>query len=389
LATPRIELSCLPEKVGVKSRSACRPNSDLSKAEGALKPELEVGEVKAMAGVSPNTVASITSQLGGALHRLGRHDEAEPLLREAVEMLEAYSDGDDPQIAGAMGRLANLEYDRANYQAALASFEAERARQERLFPQGHPSVLSSMQGQARTLVALGRIRDALAVSQQAVDDAERMLGGDHPRLKGYDILKDKVVPGHEISITIVDVGPEADPRFNVGDRYIVQADMLEYGTAVGYAIWGGMIQYGVFDERVQKYLIKVEEDIGYSQASLVEPWACIEASYERADLQPTAGAVFDLAHDPVAVGLALAQSEEDVEHDGGHPKRRLDGMRHGRSILNYQKLVYPFLIYGPKDSGERRRLLAAGDSGGGATKRGHGTSPALVLGSWPAGRSSP
>ncbi|HVR74367.1 MAG TPA: zinc-binding dehydrogenase [Planctomycetota bacterium] len=111
-------------------------------------------------------------------------------------------------------------------------------------------------------------------------------GAEHPRLKGYDLLKDKVVPGHEVSITIVKVGPEADPRFKAGDRYIVQADMLEYDTAVGYAIWGGMIQYGVFDERVQKYLIRVEKDIGYSQASLVEPWACIEASYERADLQP-------------------------------------------------------------------------------------------------------
>jgi len=111
-------------------------------------------------------------------------------------------------------------------------------------------------------------------------------GGEHPRLKGYDIVRDKVVPGHEISITIVKVGPEADRRFRVGDRYIVQADLLEYDAAVGYVVWGGMIQYGVFDERVQKYLIRLEKDIGYSQASLVEPWACIEASYERADLQP-------------------------------------------------------------------------------------------------------
>lgn len=110
-------------------------------------------------------------------------------------------------------------------------------------------------------------------------------GADHPRLQGYDMLRDKVVPGHEISLTIVDVGAEADPRFRVGDRYIVQADMLKYNTAVGYAIWGGMIQYGVFDKRVQEYLIRVDEDIGYSQASLVEPWACIEASYERSDLQ--------------------------------------------------------------------------------------------------------
>ena len=111
-------------------------------------------------------------------------------------------------------------------------------------------------------------------------------GQDHPRLAGYDMQRDKVVPGHEISITIVEVGDEAKDRFRVGERYIVQADMLKYDTAVGYAIWGGMIQYGVFDERVQEYLIKVEDDIAYSQASLVEPWACIEASYERADIQP-------------------------------------------------------------------------------------------------------
>lgn len=111
-------------------------------------------------------------------------------------------------------------------------------------------------------------------------------GGDHPRLQGYDLLRDKVVPGHEISITVVEVGEEADPRFQVGDRYIVQADMPELGSAVGYDIWGGMIQYGVFDPRVHPYLIKIEDDIAYSQASLVEPWSCIEASYERADMQP-------------------------------------------------------------------------------------------------------
>ena len=100
-------------------------------------------------------------------------------------------------------------------------------------------------------------------------------GQSHPRLQGYDMEKDRVVPGHEISITIVEVGEEAKDRFRIGERYIVQADMLKYGTAVGYAIWGGMIQYGIFDERVQEFLIKIEEDIGYSQASLVEPWACI------------------------------------------------------------------------------------------------------------------
>ena len=112
-------------------------------------------------------------------------------------------------------------------------------------------------------------------------------GQEHPRLAGYDMAREKVVMGHEISVTIMDVGPKALPSVKLHGRYIVQADLFKYNTAVGYAVWGGMIQYGVFDHRVQEYLIPVENDLSYSGASLVEPWACIEASYQRADLQQT------------------------------------------------------------------------------------------------------
>ena len=110
-------------------------------------------------------------------------------------------------------------------------------------------------------------------------------GGAHPRLAGYDIARDKVVLGHEIAITVTEVGDRALPSMRLHARYIVQADLEKYGNAVGYGIWGGMIQYGVFDRRVQEYLIPVRKDIGYSMASLVEPWACIEASYVRCDLR--------------------------------------------------------------------------------------------------------
>jgi len=46
LAIPRIELSCLPEKLVLKSLSLTSPNSDFSNAEGALLPEFDVGDVK-------------------------------------------------------------------------------------------------------------------------------------------------------------------------------------------------------------------------------------------------------------------------------------------------------------------------------------------------------
>lgn len=108
----------------------------------------------------------------------------------------------------------------------------------------------------------------------------------HPRMAGYNLERDKIVPGHETSLTIIGAGEEAAKRFKPGERYLVQADIQKTGQAVGYNIWGGMLQFGVFGPVVQDYLIPLPQDIGYSQASLVEPWSCVVASYRRADLRP-------------------------------------------------------------------------------------------------------
>jgi len=109
----------------------------------------------------------------------------------------------------------------------------------------------------------------------------------HPRMIGYDLAKQKLVPGHEISITITEVGENAAAKFKLGERYMVQADMARYKSAVGYNLWGGMRQFGVFDPVDQEYLIRIEGNLGFSEASLVEPYACVEASCRRADLAPT------------------------------------------------------------------------------------------------------
>jgi len=118
-------------------------------------------------------------------------------------------------------------------------------------------------------------------------------GEAHPRLKGYDIQANKVVPGHELALTVVEAGSGVSKRFQIGDRFIVQADMLKYGKAVGYDVWGGYCDYGIFGPEVQEYLIPIESvDAGYSETALVEPWACVEASYSRADLGPMDRAVW-------------------------------------------------------------------------------------------------
>ena len=71
-----------------------------------------------------------------------------------------------------------------------------------------------------------------------------------------------------------------------GQRFIVQADVYYHGKnlAYGYALTGGMAQFGIVGAEVLEgdegcYLLPIQDDTGYAEAALVEPWACVEAAY--------------------------------------------------------------------------------------------------------------
>jgi len=110
-------------------------------------------------------------------------------------------------------------------------------------------------------------------------------GQAHPRIH-RDMRVSPVVLGHEVSLTVVGVGQNLHGQYQVGDRFIIQADIYVHGVgyAYGYEIQGGLSQYNVLDERVLNgdqgcYLIPVQPTTGYAEAALTEPWACVEASY--------------------------------------------------------------------------------------------------------------
>jgi len=111
-------------------------------------------------------------------------------------------------------------------------------------------------------------------------------GGDHPRLYGRDLAADPTIPGHEVSLTIVEVGERLQDRFHVGQRFVVQADIYYHGVnlAYGYMLRGGLAQYSLLGEEVLNgdegcYLIPIQADVGYAETALTEPWACVEAAY--------------------------------------------------------------------------------------------------------------
>jgi threonine dehydrogenase-like Zn-dependent dehydrogenase len=118
------------------------------------------------------------------------------------------------------------------------------------------------------------------------------LGSEHPRIAGRDLQKDPVIMGHEVALTVVELGEGLAGRYRLGDRFVVQADIIYkgQGLAFGYALPGALEQYVVIGKEILEgdegsYLIAVQPDTGDAEAALSEPWACVERSY-RAGHRP-------------------------------------------------------------------------------------------------------
>ncbi|MBI5962480.1 MAG: alcohol dehydrogenase catalytic domain-containing protein [Chloroflexi bacterium] len=119
-------------------------------------------------------------------------------------------------------------------------------------------------------------------------------GGAHPKLYNRDLSVDPTRLGHEVALTIVKVGKNLQATYKSGQRLAVQPDIYQQGksTAYGYTIPGGLIQYHLIGDEVLKTdagacLLPVEEDMGYAESSLLEPWGCVMAAYtQRRRLTP-------------------------------------------------------------------------------------------------------
>lgn len=121
-----------------------------------------------------------------------------------------------------------------------------------------------------------------------------IVGGIAPEslqgMQSYQPGTRPTVPGHEAVCRIVAVGDQVR-HHRVGQRCLVQADYRQLPTAggsnaaFGYNFEGALQEYALFDERVviapdgDRFLIPAGDELGASAVALVEPWACVEASY--------------------------------------------------------------------------------------------------------------
>ena len=131
-------------------------------------------------------------------------------------------------------------------------------------------------------------------------------GSAHPKLYNRDMRKEPTRLGHEVSLTVVKVGKNLQNKYHTGQRLAVQPDIYQNGksTAYGYTVPGGLTQYHLIGEEVLitdagACLLPVEEDMGYAESSLLEPWGCVMGAYtQRRRMQPKTGGIMWIIGQP-------------------------------------------------------------------------------------------
>ncbi len=131
-------------------------------------------------------------------------------------------------------------------------------------------------------------------------------GGNHPKLYNRDLTQEPTRLGHEVTLTVIEVGQNLRDQYHHGQRLAVQPDIYQNGksTAYGYTVPGGLIQYHVIgaevlDTDAGACLLPLEGEMGYAESSLLEPWGCVVASYtQRRRLEPKAGGIMWIVGQP-------------------------------------------------------------------------------------------
>lgn len=125
-------------------------------------------------------------------------------------------------------------------------------------------------------------------------------GGAHPKLYNRDLSVEPTRLGHEVSLTVIEVGANLQDKYVPGQRLAVQPDIYQNGksTAYGYTIPGGLTQFHLIGAEVLETdagacLLPLEDaQLGYAASSLLEPWGCVVAAYtQRRRLEPLPGGV--------------------------------------------------------------------------------------------------
>jgi tetratricopeptide (TPR) repeat protein len=119
-------------------------------------------------------------QLGGVLGEVGRHDEAERLLTDALERLRAAYGPSHPEVAESLYELGLLAHARGSHSDADSLLRQSLAMRRELLGEGHVLTAQTLGAKGAVRLARGDGLGARQALEASLDVLERALPATHP-----------------------------------------------------------------------------------------------------------------------------------------------------------------------------------------------------------------
>ena len=120
-------------------------------------------------GQKNQALAMTVNNLAMTYRAMGRHEDAEPLLKGCVPISKEVLGDHHPDVAIAINNLAALYCDQGRYDLAEASYLEALAIHSRLKPEGHPNYSIFLKGLYQTYIGLERQDMINALEAQLMD----------------------------------------------------------------------------------------------------------------------------------------------------------------------------------------------------------------------------
>lgn len=137
----------------------------------------------------PEIQARLLGTVGRVFLNLGSFDQAEPVLRRTLELQRRLHGDDHAEVALALYKLGELEFERARYAEALALAEAALAMRLRVLPPGNPGIAESLDLVALVKRQAGDLTTATRLHQESLELKLGALGSADPAVaESYNYL---------------------------------------------------------------------------------------------------------------------------------------------------------------------------------------------------------
>ncbi len=124
-------------------------------------------------------LATSMNVLSLMLQNRGKLAEAEPLVRDALEMRRRLFKDDHQNVATSLNNLALLLQKQGKFSDAEPLYREALAMRKRLFKGDHQNVANSLNNLAFLLYAQGKLTDAEPLVREALEMRQRLFMGDH------------------------------------------------------------------------------------------------------------------------------------------------------------------------------------------------------------------